>query len=237
MAITTLKVDNLCINSGRKDLISMLSFTVEKQSIYGIFAPTGSGKSQILKAIMGLKKIKNGKIILLDKEMPDYSILRFVGYIPKQRKIFPLLTVEENLYFFGRNYGMTKAQIDWKSEELLSITNLKNLKKTKIKELDFDQQIMASFICSLIHCPSFIILDDPLSGMSASLSQFIIQQLYYQKEQGNTILLTSSNINDANICDKILILSKGKGLIEEKPSAILKLTNSKTLDEAILRLH
>jgi ABC-2 type transport system ATP-binding protein len=186
---------------------------------------------------MGLKKVKNGEITLLDKKMPDFSILRFVGYIPKQRKIFPLLTLEENLYFFGRNYGMTKAQIDWKSEELLSITNLKNLKKTKIKDLTFDQQVMASFICCLVHCPSFLILDDPLGGMSLPLSQFIIQQLYYQKEQGNTVLFTSSNINDANICDKILILSRGKELIEEKPSAILKLTNSKTLDEAILRLQ
>jgi ABC-2 type transport system ATP-binding protein len=237
MAILALKVDNLSIKSGKKDLLSMLSFSVEKQSIYGIFAPTGSGKTDILNAIMGLKKVKNGEITLLDKKMPDFSILRFVGYIPKQRKIFPLLTLEENLYFFGRNYGMTKAQIDWKSEELLSITNLKNLKKTKIKDLTFDQQVMASFICCLVHCPSFLILDDPLGGMSLPLSQFIIQQLYYQKEQGNTVLFTSSNINDANICDKILILSRGKELIEEKPSAILKLTNSKTLDEAILRLQ
>ncbi|MCR4422324.1 MAG: ABC transporter ATP-binding protein [Spirochaetales bacterium] len=237
MAILALKVDNLSIRSGKKDLVSMLSFSIEKQSIYGIFAPTGSGKTDILKAIIGLKKVKNGEINLLDKKMPDFSILRFVGYIPKQRKIFPLLTIEENLYFFGRNYGMTKGQIEWKSEELLSITNLKNLKKTKIKDLSFDQQVMASFICSLVHCPSFLILDDPLSGMSLPLSQFIIQQIYYQKEQGNTVLFTSSNINDANICDKILILSRGKELIEEKPSAILRLTNSKTLDEAILRLQ
>lgn len=237
MAITALRVENLSIRNGKKDLISMLSFNVEKQSIYGIFAPTGSGKTDLLKIIMGLKKSKKGEVHLLDKKMPDNSILRFVGYIPKQRKIYPLLTVEENLYFFARNYGLTKAQISWKTEELLNQTSLLNFKKTKIKDLNYDQQMMVSFTCSLIHCPSFIILDDPLNGVSLPLAHFISEQIYYQKEQGNTILFTSSNINDASYCDKILILSKGKAIIEEKPSAILKLTGAKSLDEAVLRLQ
>lgn len=237
MAILALKADNLTIKSGKKDLVSMLSFSVEKQTIYGIFAPTGSGKTEILKTIMGFKKIKKGEVFLLDKKIPYNPILRFVGYIPKNRKIYHLLTIEENLYFFGRTYGMTKAQIAWKTDELLNSTSLINFKKTKVKDLTFDQQVMASFICSLIHCPSLLIFDDPLNGMSLPLSQFITQQIYYQKEQGNTVIFSSSNINDASICDKILILAKGKAIIEEKPSAILKLTGAKTLDEAILRLQ
>lgn len=237
MAVLALKVDNLHIRSYNNDIISMLSFYVEKQTIYGIFGPTGSGKTDILKAILGLKKIKNGEINLLDKKMPDINILRYVGYIPKQRRLFPLLTVEENLYFFARNYGLTKAQIQWKMDELLQITSLKNEKKKKIKDLTFDQKIMVSFICALVHCPTFIILDEPLTGLSLTLSQFIIQQIFYQKEQGNTILFTSSNINEASICDKILILSKGKSIMEEKPSAILKLTGAKNIEEAILRLQ
>lgn len=237
MTILALKVDNLHIKSYNKDVISMLSFSVEKQTIYGIFGPTGSGKTDILKAILGLKKIKNGDIYLLDKKIPDINILRYVGYIPKQRKLFPLLTVEENLYFFGRNYGLTRAQIEWKADELLQITSLKNEKKKKIKDLTFDQQVMVSFISSLVHCPTFIILDEPLTGLSLPLSQFITQQIYYQKEQGNTILFTSSNISEASICDKILVLSKGKSLMEEKPSAILKLTGAKNIEEAVLRLQ
>ena len=221
----------------KKEIVSMLSFSVEKQSIYGIIAPTGSGKTEILKIIMGLKRTKNGLIELLDKKMPDNSILRFVGYIPKQRKIFPLLTVEENFYFFGRTYGLTKAQIKWRTDELLNMTSLANFKKTKVKELNFDHQMMISFLCTLVHCTSFIIMDEPLSGLSLPLSQFLIQQIYYQKEQGNTILFTSSNINDAYICDKICILSKGKAIIEESPDAIMKITGSKTMDEAVLRLQ
>ncbi|GEM_PF-1785034 len=237
MPIIALRVENLTPKNDNKDLASMLSFSVEKQSIYGIIAPTGSGKTDILKIILGLQKPKNGFVELLDKKMPDHSILRFVGYIPKQRKIFPLLTVEESFYFFGKIYGLTKAQINWRTDELLKLTSLTSLKKARIKDLNFDEQTKISFLCTLVHCPSFIIMDDPLNGMSLPLAQFLVQQIYYQKEQGNTILFTSTNINDASICDKICVLSRGKLIIEESPSAILKITNSKTLDEAVLRLQ
>lgn len=237
MSILALKVDNLSIKSGKNNILSMLSFSVEKQTIYGIFAPTGSGKTDILKTIIGLKKIKSGEVYLLDKKMPYAPVLRYVAYIPKQREIYQYLTVEENLSFFAKTYGLIKSQISWKTDELLKISSLTNYRKVKVKDLNFDQKVTVSFLCSLIHCPSFIILDDPLSGMSIHLTQFIIQQIYYQKEQGNTILFTSSNINDAAICDRILILSKGRQIIEESPSAILKLTGAKSLDEAVLRLQ
>ncbi len=237
MATIALKVDNLTIKRGKKELVSMLSFSVKKQSIYGIIAPTGSGKTEILKTIMGFKKPNNGYVEVLDKKMPDRSILRYVSYIPKQRKIFSNLTLEENLYFFGRIYGLTKGQIEWRIDELINISSLKNERKTLVKDLKFDDQVKVSFLCSLVHCPSLIIIDDPFIGLSLPLVQFLYQQILYQKEQGNTILLTSSNINDSQICDKICILSKGLVLIEENPSAILKITNAKSFDEAILRLH
>ena len=236
MDILALNAENLQIKTENKFIYDMLSFSVEKNTIYGIIAPTGSGKTQIIQTILGIKKPLKGKIELLGEKIPDRKILRFIGYLPKQKVISSLLTVEENLYYFARMYGLTYGQIKWKATELLMIFGLKDKANIRVSSISFDDKVKVAFATCLIHCPMLLILDDPFGGMSVQLTQFLYEHIKYQKEQGNTVIFTSQNVQDAMICDKVLILHSGRLLIEAKPQDIIAMTKAKSIEEAVIRL-
>lgn len=129
------RTSNLSKRFGQLKAVRDFSFTVRKGDIYGLIGPNGSGKTTTVRIICGLLIATSGKVYVLKREMPDYSILPEISYMPQRNAVYPDLTVEENLRFFGQLQGLLSQEIKKKTKELLALVKLEGKRSELVAQL------------------------------------------------------------------------------------------------------
>ena len=162
-------VDNI-VSSYKNFKISHITFKLKNGDFLGMIGRSGSGKSTLLKTLIGLKKPSSGKIqvLLNDKNVP---INKIMGYSPQSNSLYPYLTVEENLWTFGRIHNLNNSEIKKKSDELLEHLRLTEARKKKIIQLSGGMQKRADLAVTLIHSPQLLILDEPFIGLDIEIGR------------------------------------------------------------------
>jgi ABC-2 type transport system ATP-binding protein len=202
-------VENLCLK-------------IKKGTICGLIGPNGSGKTTTIQCLLGIYSFeKGGKILILDKniETDMKQIYPHIGYMPQEIALYPDLSIEQNLQFFGRLKLMPKTNLKERIEELLDIVQLKEFRKREISKCSGGMQRRASLACALLSDPQILILDEPTVGVDPELR--IEFWNYFRKlatTKGVTTLVTTHYLGEAVYCDEIAFLRKSlivKGTLEE----------------------
>ncbi len=181
--------------SYKKFTITNISFELANSDIMGLMGRSGSGKSTIIKTLIGLKKPNKGKITswVDEKKVP---LSRFIGFSPQSNSLYPFLTVEENIYTFGRLYSVKHHIIKERMKKLLSELRLDKNEKKKIIQLSGGMQKRADLAVTLIHDPKIIFLDEPFAGLDISLRKFLWNFLKSQAKEGKIIVISSHAIGE-----------------------------------------
>ena len=205
--------------------IENLNFTVEKGEILGFLGPSGSGKTTTINILTGQLTPSQGETYILGKSSPQLKEddLSKIGLITENSGFYEKLTLYDNLLFFAKLYNVSTEYVD----ELLKRVGLYDHRKTLAEKLSTGMKQRMLLVRAIINKPKVLFLDEPTSGLDPSTSQTIHSLIEELKQQGTTIFLTTHDMHEATIlCDKIVLLNKGKIVEEGKPAELIQKYNT-----------
>ncbi len=238
-----LEVENLTKNFGETRALDNISFSIEEGSICGILGPNGAGKTTLLRIINGILTIDAGYARILGEDA-SIEASRNIGYMPEERGLYDTMRIEDQIMYFGQLKGGEKKRLREVMNEYLELFNLKDQQRRRLKELSKGNQQKVQIICTLVHEPKLVILDEPFSGFDPLNGQILQQILEKLQSQGTTIILSSHNMPAVEeMCSDIVLVNHGHILVadtmtnvkEQHKDNTLLLTTSTQLSTPLLR--
>ena len=223
-----IEVKNLSKYYKELKAIDDLSFDVYKGEILGLLGPNGSGKSTTINCLLSLLNYQNGNIKIFGKEMkPDsYDLKRKIGVIFQEVAVFEELTVYENIDYFCGLYIKDKNMRKEYVEEVINLVEIKEFKKFYPKQLSCGLLRRLNIACGIAHKPELIFLDEPTVAVDPQSRNNILSGIKKLRDNGATIIYTTHYMEEAEIlCDRIIILDKGKILAQGTSDELKKLAN------------
>lgn len=211
MAEPILRVENIHVYYGLNHILFGISLSIKEGDVVALFGRNGMGKSTTLKTIMGILSPKAGHIFFRGSDitgLPPYAIAnKGIGYVPEDRRIFPLLTVVENL-----KVAQKKGETNWTMERLFEIfPRLQALKDHKGGHLSGGEQQMLTIARTLMGNPRLLLLDEPLEGLAPLVVQYLLERLVEVKKEGLVILLSEQHIStETTLIDRVSLIEKGE---------------------------
>jgi lipopolysaccharide export system ATP-binding protein len=221
-----LEIKDLFKSYDGKEVVKGISILVKRGEIVGLLGPNGAGKTTTFYMIVGIVPPNQGKIIFDNQDitsLPIHERARYgIGYLSQEPSIFRKLTVEENIMAILETLGISKIERRRRLESLLEELNISHLAKNKAYTLSGGERRRLEITRALVTNPSFILLDEPFSGIDPIVvndAQEIIKEL---KEKGLGILLTDHNVRETlSITDKAYLIAEGKILISGSASDLI----------------
>lgn len=190
-----------------------VSFEIYSGEIFGLIGTNGAGKTTCINCLCGLLDPSNGQIIYDNKRYTgeENEIKRNLGVVPEVDFLFDYLSVDEQLSYTGRAFGLSKDVVERRKTELYEIFSYHKTKSKLITELSKGNRKLASFMNAVIHGPKYLILDELLDGLDVIFANMIKKILIQMKNSGVHILISSHNFNFIEeLCDRVGILLEGK---------------------------
>jgi len=224
-----LKVENVTKYYGDFKAVDNLSFEVDKGEIFGLLGINGAGKTTTFRMIMGLLDITEGDITLNGKKI-DYSVSDNIGFLTEERSLLTKLTVREQCLYYGVLKGMKEEDILKRLEFLLEKFGISEYIDKKIKELSKGNQQKIQFITAIINEPKLLILDEPFSGLDPFNVELFKNEIIEMSKKGSMIIFSSHRMEHVELfCKKIVVLLKGKSVLEGEISNIKKQYRKKNI--------
>ena len=215
-----LKVDHVTKYYDDFRVVNDLSFEIQEGEVFGLLGVNGAGKTTTFRMILGLLDKTSGTITLDGKKI-DYSSSDKIGFLTEERSLLTSKTVLEQAIYYGVLKGLTPLEVADRLDEYLKEFNIEEYKNKKIKELSKGNQQKIQFICSVIHDPKLLILDEPFSGLDP-INAEMFKKVILRFKKNNTIIILSSHMMEhiEYFCDSLVILVKGNTVLQGKLSKI-----------------
>ncbi|MGE5474032.1 MAG: ABC transporter ATP-binding protein [Ignavibacteriales bacterium] len=192
-----------------------VTFTAESGEILGILGPNGAGKTTLLSLISTLVKPDQGELYFNKEDIikKPKAIQPFLGFVPQEIALYEMLSVKDNMYFWGGIYDLSRVQIKDRITEVLEMVGLKEHINQRVSRLSGGMKRRLNIAASLIHQPQILIMDEPTVGIDTESRRYIISAIKNLKNKGTIIIYTSHYIEEAEfLCDRLLIMKNGKAI-------------------------
>ncbi len=202
-----------------------IDFDVAKGESFGFLGPNGAGKSTTMRIIGATSVRTSGTLTILgkDPEVNGPQIRAHLGVVPQQDNLDVELTVSENIFIYGRYFGLSSSFINKKIPELLEFAQLEEKKDTKVQALSGGMKRRLTIARSLVSEPDILMLDEPTTGLDPQARHILWDRLFRLKEQGVTLLITTHYMDEAEqLCDRLIVMDKGKIMAENSPAQLIK---------------
>lgn len=203
-----IKIEDLTVRFGKFVAVNNLNMKVRSGEILGLLGPNGAGKTTTIKAILGFVPYEGKVEINAEK----------IGWMPQNAPLYLNLTVEENLRFFAEAYGVKNAK--QKIEELLKLVELEKFRNRLVRNLSGGMKQRCAFACAMVHEPDLLILDEPTAGVDPKLRKSFWEYFESLNREGKTILITTHYMDEAEKCQRIVLMRGGEILAEGSPEDI-----------------
>lgn len=243
-----LKVENITKEftkkTSEKETITFLandniSFTAKPGEVVGILGPNGAGKTTLLRIIAGIMEPSKGTVTIDDKtyKKDSIEIKKEIAYLSGNTKLYKDISPYELLEMTASYYGLSKKEYQKKIKEISNKFNMTSFLHQRIGTLSTGQYQRTSISRCLIHNPKYYILDEPTSGLDVISSKTIIDFVKEMKKENKCILYSTHYMEEAeNICDKIVMINKGKIIIEGSKEEIFRKTKTTNLRDSFFAL-
>lgn len=238
------KLNGVRLVYGEKVALDGIDLQVPSGKMIGIIGPDGVGKSSLLSLITGAREIQEGTVYVLGGDMRDkehrLNVCPDIAYMPQGlgKNLYPTLSVQENADFFARLFGQNKAEREERIAELCQRTGLNGFESRPAGKLSGGMKQKLGLICSLIHDPKLLVLDEPTTGVDPlSRRQFwdLIDDI--RKERADmSVMVATAYMEEAARFDWLIAMYDGKILATGTPEELLKQTKTENLDEAFIAL-
>jgi sodium transport system ATP-binding protein len=216
-----------------------ISFKANKGEILGILGPNGAGKTTLLRMISGIMEPTSGSINIngLNYKDNELEIKKQIAFLSGNTKLYKDISPYELLIMCGHYYGIKDDILKIRIEEISREFDMENFLYQRIENLSTGQTQRVSLARCVIHNPNYYILDEATSGLDIILSQIVLNFIKKEKEKGKCILYSTHYMEEAeNICDRVIIVNKGKVIATGVPNDIMKETRTNNLRDSFFRL-
>ncbi len=218
-----IKIEHISKKFGDVKALDDINLEIPQGSFFGIIGLSGSGKTTLMNMIISFWKPTMGKISFggVDVHKHKHFIVKQFGFATQATSVYPLLTVEENLKYFGKMYGMRKRDISIRTEILLDLMHMTGTNHVLANELSTGMKRRLDIACALIHNPKVLLLDEPTEDLDPVLRKELLALNKKINDEGTTIIMTSHMLDEVeSVCDKIAILHGGKLIANDNPEKL-----------------
>ena len=211
-----LEIENISKSFFRKVALDHVSMTIPSGEIFGLLGPNGAGKTTLIRIINRIIEPDHGAV-KINGELLKQHHLSLIGYLPEERGLYRSMTVEEHAILLGRLRGLEKREVKSKLEIWLEKFEIQDWKSKRIEQLSKGMAQKVQFICTVLHDPKLLILDEPLSGFDPVNVDLINRELLSMKSEGKTIILSTHNMKSVDeICDRVALIHQSKKILDGK---------------------
>jgi linearmycin/streptolysin S transport system ATP-binding protein len=213
LKIVALRVDSLQKRYGEIDAVAGVSFDVREGEVFGLLGPNGAGKTTVISIIATERAPSGGDAKLFDHSIrtEPKAVRRMIGVAPQDIAIYPKLTAAENLRFFGRIYGVSRAVLESRIGQLLHLVGLESRGNDYAGTFSGGMKRRLNLAAALVHSPRILLLDEPTAGVDPQSREHIFEIVRGLREAGTAILYTTQYMEEAEgLCDRLGIMNRGK---------------------------
>ena len=211
-----------------------IDFTVKKGESFGLLGPNGAGKSTTMRIIGATSQRTAGEITILGKDPEQFGpqIRAHLGVVPQKDNLDEHLTVTENLYLYGRYFGLSGKVIRGKIDELLEFAQLTEKRDAKVDSLSGGMKRRLTIARALVSDPDILMLDEPTTGLDPQARHILWDRLFRLKERGVTLVITTHFMDEAEqLCERLVVMDHGKIMAEGSPVDLIKKFSSREVLE------
>jgi len=231
--LPAVEIENLRVVRGGREAVAGVSLKVEHGTVTGLLGPSGSGKTTLMRSIVGVQRVESGTVRVLGAAAGSPALRRRVGYVTQAPSVYADLTVRENLAYFARVLDAAGEQVD----RVLEVVGLATFGGRIVRTLSGGELSRVSLATALLAEPELLVLDEPTVGLDPVLRRDLWNTFRDLAANGDATLLVSSHVMDeADRCDRLLLMREGKLIADETPGSLRERTGCRDLDAAFLAL-
>ena len=215
---------NLTKRYGDFTAVDGISFEIAAGECFGMLGPNGAGKSTTIKMITCFSPVTEGELLVggLDVRTQARAIKAHLGLVPQEDNLDPDLPVRRNLEIYARYYGISRDRAAPRIDEALKLFQLTEKSGSRVDDLSGGMKRRLIIARALVHDPQMLVLDEPTTGLDPQARHLVWQQLRLLRQRGVTMLLTTHYMEEAaHLCDRLVIMHRGKILTEGTPNALI----------------
>ncbi len=198
---------------------------VRRGESFGFLGPNGAGKSSTMRMVAAVSPVTSGELRIFGQDPATHgpAIRARLGNCPQQDRLDEELSVEENLWVYGRFFGLTRAEVRARADELLDFAQLTERRTDKVEPLSGGMKRRLVIARSLINNPELLLLDEPTTGLDPQARHVLWDRLFRLKRQGVTLILTTHYMDEAEqLCDRLVVMDHGRIVAEGSPRALIQ---------------
>ena len=220
--MNAIEIVNLSKKYGKIVALNNMNLDVPEGTIYGLVGPNGSGKTTLIKALVGSLRPNSGyaKVLGLNPLKEKWELRKQIGYMPQSPALYDDLSARNNIQFFGKAQNVPDLQN--KVDEILSFAELTSRGHDSVRTFSGGMKKRVSLCCALVHNPRIIFLDEPTAAVDPHLKMQSWVLFRKLAQSGVTIFVSTHQMDEAMLCDKVTILRNGEILAVDTPQNILK---------------
>jgi len=217
--------------------VDHLNLTVQEGEIFGLVGPDGAGKTTTLRMLCGLMDPTEGSATVAghDVARESQAVKDRIGYMAQRFGLYGDLTVDENMAFYGDLFGIVGADRETLTARLLRMTRMEPFRERQAGRLSGGMKQKLALMCTLLHRPQILFLDEPTNGVDPVSRRDFWAILYQLLRDGITIFMTTAYLDEAERCNRVGLMHKGKLIRCEAPEEMKRATAAATLEAAFIK--
>lgn len=234
-----IEVENLSKSFGEVKAVRNISFRMNDGEITGLLGPNGAGKTTTLRMLYSLLPPDEGTIRIdgLDPIRDAMEIKRTLGVVPDGRGLYKRLSARENIAYYGELHGMDKALIKQRTDELAKTLNMEDFIDRRTDGFSQGQQVKVAIARAMVHGPQTVMMDEPSNGLDVMTTRALRQYILDLKAQGHSVVLSTHIMQEvAALCDRIIIIAKGRIAADGTPEELCQRSGKSTIEDAFVAL-
>jgi ABC-2 type transport system ATP-binding protein len=229
---SAIRVSGLTVDRGGRRVLDGLDFAVSRGAVTGLLGPSGCGKTTLFRCVVGVQRIRAGTVEVLGEPAGTPALRARVGYLTQAPSVYADLTVAANLRYFATVLGIPAAGGD----AALEAVRLADRRRDVVGRLSGGERTRVSLACALLGDPELLVLDEPTVGLDPVLRRDLWHLFHELAANGTTLLVSSHVMDEADRCDRLLLMRDGELVADDTPTALRERTGARDLEDAFLRI-
>lgn len=233
MMKSAVEISDLVVVRGGREVLHGLDLSLDPtDGVVGLLGPSGGGKTTLLRCLVGVQRVASGTVTVFGEPAGSRALRDRIGYVTQAASVYDDLTVAENLAFFARVLGVPRADV----QRVVDAVDLGDHAEQVVGRLSGGQRSRASLAVALLGEPDLLVLDEPTVGLDPLLREELWAVFHRISEGGAVVVVSSHVMDEAERCDRLLLMREGELIADGSPAAIRERTGARDVEHAFLTL-
>lgn len=230
-----IELKNIAKSFGKQNVLKNINLNVQQGQIVGLIGPSGSGKSTIIKIALGMEVADKGTAEIFEAKMPNRKLLSKIGYMAQTDALYMTLTGFENLKFYAKMKGIKSSELQLQIDHVAEVVDLKDALDKRVEGYSGGMMRRLSLGIALLGNPKLLILDEPTVGIDPALRRKIWRELKRIKNNGQSILITTHVMDEAEQVDEVALILDGNVIALDSPKNLKRQYDVPSIEDVFLK--